>query len=112
MYTHRWSLLHVLHYHLVPLYMPPTSNHLTVVHVHESFFPFCSILPPLTSPLLPTPTSCYLFFVCRFNTYYFSGTKIGMVENQNIKHYSNMTSSLMKPIAIFVFVMTLTLLSP
>ena len=37
-----------------PLHPPPTRNHHTDVHVHESFFLFVESLHPLTSP----PTSC------------------------------------------------------
>ena len=42
-------ILLFFHYHLVPLYFPPLSNHHTVVHVHESFFLFAQSLYPLTS---------------------------------------------------------------
>ena len=51
-------------YHLVLLYLPSPSNHHTVVHVHESFFPFCSIPPPPNQPpgvMCSPPVSLSLF---------------------------------------------------
>ena len=48
-----YSSLYFFHYQLVPLYPLTPSNHLTVVHVHESFFLFALFLCPLTYP--PTP---------------------------------------------------------
>ena len=53
-----YTLLYFFHYHLLPLYTPPPSNHHTIVHVHESFFLFAQSLHPLT-----TPTSCHLFSI-------------------------------------------------
>ena len=58
-------------FHLVPLYLPPPSNHHTVVHVHESFFLFAQSLHPLTShPLAVILLSIYesvpIFLVVEF----------------------------------------------
>ena len=47
--------LYFFHYHLVPLCLPPPSNHHLVVH--ESFFPFTQSFHPLTSPA-PKLSSC------------------------------------------------------
>ena len=41
------------HYHLVPFYPPPTCDHHTVVHVHESFFLFAQYPYHISSPALP-----------------------------------------------------------
>ena len=54
-------LLYFFHYHLVSLYPSPSSNHHTVVHVHESFFPFCSIPPPPS--LTPPPLAVILLSI-------------------------------------------------